>query len=287
MEVMRCLFASFLLWTVPVLGDSDFEGASPESPILPPKNAVDVILPKTIQKAAQELGLNMGGVPVFHDKRNILELSFYGDRCGVPYSQGTSILIGKDLKKYWLANRFSHPAPTTILGPFQGNALDDLKVRNLLEEGLKNGNYSTYMQAVSGLLKSEAYDLTQLGLQLIPTAMKQSPREVDSFVHFLERSFPSQEEAFGKMGLSAETKLALQSMKNARNRIKEVTVQPPARIYQSGYDPVKEQRNGVGVLPDEFWGESRNGLQAAITIPANLKPSVHSNLHSLLRISSH
>ncbi len=46
MGVMRGLFASLLLWTVPVLGDSNFEGASPESPILPPKNAAEVILSK-------------------------------------------------------------------------------------------------------------------------------------------------------------------------------------------------------------------------------------------------
>ena len=266
-KVMRH-FLSYLLFCCPALFG---ERLSPEAPITTPKQAAAVALPENIQKAAKDLGLKTKGIPVFHDSRNILELSYYGNRRGVPCSNKSAILIEKGLQRYWLANRFPHPDPTTILGPFQGNALEKLKVRKLMEDGLTNGNYSTYIQAISGLLKSEDYAFIKLGLQLVPSAMSQSPHDVHSFMHFLERSLPSQKEAFAKMNLTRETTLALQSMEEARERIKAVTVQPPTRNYQAGYDPAKEQRNGIGVLPEEAWGEAKNGLQAAITLPPTMR----------------
>jgi hypothetical protein len=275
---MRFLILSLLLPGLPLLG-----ALKPEDPIVAPKNAAAVPIPDLLQRAAKKLGLDPSKVPAFYDDRNILELSFYGNRRGIPGPDKSGILIKKGLQRYWLADQFPDPKPTTILGPFDGNAIEDLKLLQVFQEGLKERNYGSHMQALRGLLHSEDPGLVRFALQIVPPSMSERPSEVESFLHFLKSALPARQEAFAKMGLAKETTAALKSMKLAHARIAAVTVQPPARAYQAGYDPAKEQRNGIGILPDDAWGEPKNGLQAALTTPPTLKLNERVPLYFVFR----
>jgi hypothetical protein len=58
---------------------------------------------------------------------------------------------------------------------------------------------------------------------------------------------------------------------------------PAAVAYQSGYNPTQEERNGVGTLPEESWGEARNGLQAGLSVPATLKLNERAPIYLVVR----
>lgn len=45
----------------------------------------------------------------------------------------------------------------------------------------------------------------------------------------------------------------------------------PGPGYQEGYDPAKEQCEGIGLLPDTAWGEPVNGLRAALSGPDKVR----------------
>lgn len=186
-----------------------------------------------------------------------------------------SVIVEDGLIRFWLADRFPHPNPTTVVGPFQGNAIKKLNLPKVLREGIAERNFSSHMQTISGLLSSDEMNLAKLGLEALPFAMEQDVRDVDSFLHFAERSLPRRVEAFEKMGLAKKTKAALASMEKARKRIKAVAVEAVRPGYQPGYDPRKERRkerrNGIGVLPETAWGEEKDGLQAALTAPEELE----------------
>jgi hypothetical protein len=57
----------------------------------------------------------------------------------------------------------------------------------------------------------------------------------------------------------------------------------PIPEYEQGYDPLETQRNQVGLLPDEAWGETVNGLQAAISAPDRIRLNEVVTVYVVLR----
>jgi hypothetical protein len=257
----------------------------PESaaPIVAPANAARVDIPESLRKAAKHFGLDLDSVPAFHDKRNWMELAYDGKRRGMAVPHKACVIIEYGLQRFWLADMFPHPDPTTVVGPFAGNAITMLDLPTVMRDGLAKRNYGTHIHAISAMMRCDDPALAKLGLGALPYAMNGNVTDVQSFLHYSEAALPSRRNKLAAMGLTKEVNAAIAAMNHGRERIAAVTVQPAKRDYQPGYDPTMEQRHGIGVLPEEAWGEEKNGLQAALTVPETLKLNEMFPVHFVVR----
>jgi len=242
-----------------------------DAPIIAPADAERVALPESLQQAAKEFGLDPTKVPAFHDQRNWMELAYYGKRRGMALPHKACVIVEYGCKRFWLADMFPHPDPTTVAGPFKGNAITMLDLPSVMRDGLATRNYGTHIHAISAMLRCDDPALAKLGLEALPHAMQAEVTDLESFLHYSEAQLPSRRDALAAIGLAKQTDAAIQAMDHGRKRIAAVTVQPAQREYRPGYDPKREQRHGIGVLPDDAWSETKDGLQAALAIPESLQ----------------
>gem|GEM_PF-2641311 len=278
MRVTLVATVGFCVWLVvsicapelPLKAGNDSQPAA-NAPIVAPDDATPVAIPAVISDYARQARLDMTGTSAWHDSRNILELSMYGKRRGVPVNKGVTVLIEYGVKRFWLVDRFPAPAKITVVGPFSGDAISTLKVGQAIRQGLVHGNYSTYIQTISTLLLCDDSRLVRLGLECVPPAVGGEVENVGTFLHFIEHALPRRRAAFVHMGFKKETDTALASMQQARVRIAAVTREQEPPQYSPGYDPAITQRNQIRGLPDAAWGQAVNGLQAGVSAPEKIR----------------
>jgi hypothetical protein len=282
-------FASAALFLIPGLVQMTANAAErPESaaPIVAPAKVTRVDIPEPLLKAGKQFDLDLSSVPAFRDQRNWMELSYFGNRRGMVLPHKACVIVEFGCKRFWLADCFPHPDPTTVVGPFTGNAITMLDLPAVMRDGLEKRNYGTHIHAISAMMRCDDPALAKLGLDALPHAMKARPSDVQSFLHYTEKLLPGRRDAYATMGLAKEADAAAIAMDLARKRIAAVTVQSAKRAYHPGYDPENEQRHGIGVLPDEAWGEAKDGLQAALTVPETLMLNEQFPVHFVVRNAS-
>jgi len=242
-----------------------------EEPIQAPMNGHRVPVPECIEKVATAAGLKTKSVPAFHDDRNILQLSHYGDRRGFELNNKVSVLIGNGNKRFWLVDRFPHPEKTTVVGPFEGNAIETFELFKLARTQVDKSNASDVIIAISSLLQSDDKTLIRFGLELTPTALDCDLREGGEFKHFMHRALPRREQHFISIGLKSETEIAMASLNALQDRIDAATIARKSPGYRSGHAPGKSPEFKVVMLPDAKWGKAVKGLQAGFRMATTIR----------------